>query len=562
MSDVSRALTAAPEPPHPAPGEARPLTTAQDYLSAVIRRARVRMEPVDFQIDWADAPRRTKYYTGLEQMPLGDLTPGHEAPPSGPANGFSLPLLADMLRETYADSDRRLALHANSDVDELPRYGGATYSRGVASGGGRYPVSIYWVSGPSGSVTPGVHYYSTAHHGMQRLLTGDVSAQVAAALSAAGGPGGTDAADAGQTDQYLILGIKFWQNSFKYNSFCYHAVTMDIGTVTEAWRLWSEDHGLTLRPALWFDEPALGELLGLDPSAEGLFAVVPLPWEGRHDGESRQAATAATVRSRRSSVRVRAVDRERSRTVLEFEAVTEMENAAVAGCLDRPEAMTLRAAERIPGPAGLAVALPEPLPRQGSISTALRRRRSSFGRFSASPSMTAAELATLLAAGDRSARFVCDASDEDGLNLVTQFVFVNHVHGIAPGAYRYEPADHTLVEVAPGRFGSFLQQHYYLENYNLEQTGAVIVPCVRAAAVLEAVGDRGYRLVNAVVGAVTQGLYLAAADAGIGCGAALGFDNVAYMEQLRLTGSDTVPLIIVMAGHERPAQASFRYELH
>ena len=51
---------------------------------------------------------------------------------------------------------------------------------------------------------------------------------------------------------------------------------------------------------------------------------------------------------------------------------------------------------------------------------------------------------------------------------------------------------------------------------------------------LDAVGDRGYRLVNATIGAVAQNVYIAAAALGLGCGVALGFDNVSYIEQLGL----------------------------
>ena len=72
--------------------------------------------------------------------------------------------------------------------------------RGTASGGGLYPVSVYWVSGPSGPLTPGLYHYSPPQHAMQRLLAGDVSGQVREAL---GTPDGDLATD---TDQFLVLG--------------------------------------------------------------------------------------------------------------------------------------------------------------------------------------------------------------------------------------------------------------------------------------------------------------------------------------------------------------------
>ncbi len=76
---------------------------------------------------------------------------------------------------------------------------------------------------------------------MQRLLTGDVSGRVRDALGE-GAPG------AG-TDQYLVLGIKYWQNSFKYNSFSFHAVSMDLGACVQTWRMWAAARGLAVEPS-------------------------------------------------------------------------------------------------------------------------------------------------------------------------------------------------------------------------------------------------------------------------------------------------------------------------
>ena len=516
------------------------MTTAHDYLTAIVRRARERMEPVDFEIDWADAPRRGKLYRGSGPVRLEDV------PATVPAPGtFDLARLAEMLRDTYGESDRRLAIHANTDVEELPHYYGATFARGVASGGGRYPVSIYWVTGPGGPLDPGVLHYSTSQHAFSRLLTGDVTPQVRRAAGAGEGIG-----------QFLVLGIKYWQNAFKYNSFAFHATSMDLGTVTGSWRDWAAEKGVELRPQLWFDEPALADLLGVDPADEGLVAVIPLPWT---TAPADPPAPGPGTRTPRVVLR----DSERSRNVLRFETVTAMQKSVTLDCVDRPDpaALGIAAPEH---PAGLAeFVLPEPAVPEVTVPQALRRRRSSFGRFRSTRPMSQEHLSTLLAAGAKAGRFPCDAGHDDGLDLLTQFVFVNHVEGLPSGAYRYEPEGRRLVQITAGPPGAFLQGYYYLENYNLEQTAAVIVPALRAARVLDAVGERGYRLIGAVVGAVTQGLYLSAAGLGIGCGAALGFDNVAYMEHLGLPAGDgaTVPLIIVMVGPEHGPEATYRYEL-
>ncbi|HET9383471.1 MAG TPA: nitroreductase family protein [Streptomyces sp.] len=524
---------------------------AHDYATAILHRGRIPMEPADFVPDWADRPRKAKYYPGAESVPLPDSTypasatitaaclPGTAA---GQDTEFSLPLLSGMLLDSYGLTGRRLGVQANTDLAALPHYTQANWSRGTASGGGLYPVSVYWVSGPSGPLLPGVHHYSPTRHSLVRLLTGDVSGEVRAALGAHGE----------DTDQYLVLGVKYWQNAFKYNSFSFHAVSMDVGAVLQTWRMWARARGLDLAPALWFDEARLTRLLGLGEDEEGLFAVVPLRWDGRN----RPRPGPGTGRESGAAVRRR--DRERSRTVLAFETLRRIHRATAEHAADRPApgalAATGPAAPRTPGE---PVALPDAAFPEVSVREALRARRSSFGRFDATVPVTAAQLATTLAA----CAATCLDSDAEPAGTPAQtrlYAFVNHVDGIEPGAYAYEPGTRTLHLVVPGAPGGFLQKNYFLSNYNLEQTGAVIVPTLRTGAILDAVGDRGYRLVNATVGAIAQTFYTASAALGLGAGVALGFDNISYIEELGLEDTGEAPLLIMLLGNERPHPADFR----
>lgn len=544
---------------------------AHEYATAIMHRGRIPMEPVDFVPDWSDRPRKAKYYPGADNFPLpGTSYPEHatlaagclpaDGGTPGPAEPFTLPLLSGMLLDSYGLSGRRLGIQANTDLAALPHYTQANWSRGTASGGGLYPVSIYWISGPSGPLTPGVHYYSPLRHSLQRLLTGDVSEEVRAALGDDRASGA--AGDAG-TDQFLVLGVKYWQNAFKYNNFCFHAVSMDVGALLQTWQMWARARGLRLAPALWFDEARLARLLGLEGDEEGLFAVVPLRWDtpDRPGAPSGGPRARAADPSDRASVRLR--DRERSRTVLEFDALQRIHRATAADATTaRPAPAALDAA----APAGLHRETGDPVPLPPaefpavSVRTALRTRRSSFGRFDASVPLTAAQLATTLAAA-AATRLHSDAETGCTAPPARLYAFVNHVEGIEPGAYAYAPDTHTLHLVTPGPPGSFLQRNYFLSNYNLEQAGAVVVPTLRTTAVLDAVGDRGYRLVNGVVGAIAQTFYTAAAALGLGAGVALGFDNISYIEELGLDGTGEAPLLIMLLGNERPHPADFRSDI-
>ncbi|MCX4545348.1 SagB family peptide dehydrogenase [Streptomyces sp. NBC_01565] len=514
---------------------------AHVYAHEIMHRGRVPMEPADFVPDWSDRPRKAKFYPDAETLPLPE--PRLPSPSDGAARGFTLPLLSGMLRDSYGLTGRRLAVQANTDLAALPHYTHANWSRGTASGGGLYPVGIHWAAGPGGPLTPGLYHYAPHQHGLRRLLTGDVTGEVRAAL-------GSGAGAAAAATQYLVLGVKYWQNAFKYNSFSFHAVSMDVGALVQTWRLWAAQYGLRIDPVLWFDEDRLARLLGVAPQEEGVFAVVPLTWEGARPAGETARATGAAVRHR---------DVERSRRVLEFETMLRIHEATAGRAADRPAPGALDAAAAF-APRG---ADPQPLPAPpappAATGRALRERRSSFGRFDASRPVAAEQLAAALADCAATA-YGTEAERPGGPSLTSLYAFVNHVEGVAPGAYAYDPAAHALRLVVPEPPGPFLQRNYFLSNYNLEQAGAVVVPTVRTTAVLDAVGDRGYRLVGATIGAIAQTFYTTAAAFGLGAGVALGFDNISYIEELGLSGTDEAPLLIMLLGHERPRPADFRHE--
>jgi hypothetical protein len=327
---------------------------------------------------------------------------------------------------------------------------------------------------------------------------------------------------------------------------------MDLGALLATWQAWAGVAGVTLRSALWFDEPALDRLLGVDYRDESVFAVVPLPWT---TGPARPGHLAPPVTAS-SSPRVAKTELERSRTTLRFEMVEKVHESTIVGEAAHPE---LCLAEAPPAPPRLeTVLLPPPQAPGMTLGGALRRRHSSFGCFTAQPPLSLEKLGRLLAAGQAGQVLNTDAREAGrGPSLGRLAVFANHVEGLPPGAYDYDAVAHALSPIAGEPPSPFLQWQYFLNNYNLEQAAAVITVVVRPAAVVSAIGDRGYRLVNAEVGAVAEAVYLAAAAAGTSCGAALGFDNVSLAERLGLTVTDEWPALLLLVGDDRADRADF-----
>lgn len=526
-----------------------------DYVEAVFRRGREPMEPVGFTPDWADQPSRHKTYLGVRRFPLpagtdlplaasAQVLLGEPADADGPL--WTLDALAALLRLSYGMLDRRLRVSWNQDSHVRVLYPESLWGRGTASGGGMYPLEVYWVAGPGGPLTPGVYHYSTAHHCFERLLAGDLTEDVRAACE-----GGV-----GTADSFLVVTVRFWKNSFKYNSFCYHVVTQDAGALLGCWELIARGSDRRLTRVLWFDDERLDRLLGLDTEQESALAVVPLSF-GPAAGP---AATGATDAVDRGGL----IDRpsfERSARTRSFEQVEEVHHAVLADRRARPEQAVARGLVPLPR-AGEEVALPEPLSDRlgGDIGQTLRARRTSFGSFTRSRPLHLDELATVLAGTVSGRRYRSDVVPDD-VGLTGLYVLANRVAGLPSGTYGYDADGHRLRVVREMPLAEKLQRSYYLSNYNLEQVGAVLAISGRWRSMLDAYGSRGYRVINSEVGALAQTAYTAAAALGVGCGVVLGFDNIAIDEAVGLDDGDERTFLFVLLGHERADRADFDYRL-
>ena len=521
--------------------------TVHDYAETVFHRGRVPMEPLNFQPNWRDQPSKHKTYLGVPRLPLPaglpDLGPVASAL-GGHAGGgaeWTLDSVSALLRLSYGLLDRRLRIGWNQDIDVRINYQDALWGRATASGGGMYPLETYWVTGGSGPLTPGVYHYSTAHHALERLLTGDVTGRVREALGE--DPG---------TDQFLLVSVRFWKNSYKYNSFCYHVVTQDAGAMLGSWELIARGLGRPLCRALWFADEPLNTLLGLRTLDESVLAVVPLPWAGG-DAPARRSAGGTPERP----------FFERSAEILRFEQV---ERVHLATLLDgeqarsRPVAAAGSAVVPAPVSAGTHLRLPPPRPGDGELGGVLRARRSSFGAFTARPPLSLEELGTVLAGASSAQRYAADVKTADA-PLTRLYVLANRVDGLAPGTYAYETGGHRLRTIEEREVGEFLQKAYYLTNYNLDQVAAVVAIAANLDSGLRLYGGRGYRVLNSEVGAVAQTAYVAARAAGVGCGAVLGFDNIAVDESLGLDRDDERTFLFLLLGHERTDPADFDYRL-
>lgn len=545
----------------------REIQISRDYAQAVFERSTKQMKPYNFIPNFTDQPSRFKTYIDVERVALPTdfpeklasmaeileriSTPQTESPALSPDQLFAI------LQFTHGALNRRVRVTWNHDAKSLAVYSASpfAYGRGTPSGGGMYPTEIYWASGPGGSLVPGLYHYDNAHHALERLFTGDVTRRIQAAVF--------EHPFAMKTDQFLLISLNFWKNSFKYNSFCYHVITQDIGALLCSLRLMAAGFHSDLHPILWYRDDELNQLLGLEKAYENVFAVVPVPGNAQAEppypfrDKHQSAAQCARPLVRKDSF-------QRSKKIIRFETNEEMHEATLITDEARPETHeAFRACAEVPS--GCERVLLPPPDRdllQSDLLETFMKRRSSFGSFSAHVPLSRNELATLLYFGSAVRHYVSDLKPANGKPHFTRLmVFINHVEGIEPGAYAYDQEQHCLLPSRKEDMTLALQQNYFLQNYNLAETGVLIAIVGAVDEMFQVYGNRGYRILNAEVGMVVQGLYMAATALSIACGAALGFNNIALNTFLGLDGTNQKTLLFLMAGHERQRIGNFDYQL-
>ncbi|QBD82832.1 SagB/ThcOx family dehydrogenase [Ktedonosporobacter rubrisoli] len=536
------------------------ISISQNYTEAVFHRNEKPLPPVNFEPNWTDHPSRYKIYNQVERFALPLKRPdrcmsmaevlSRFTTRDAERNNLSFDALSLMFHFAHGVLSRRLRITWNPGLYTLAAYNNSVEARGTASGGGLYPTEIYWACGRSGPLLPGLYHYDNAHHALARLATGDATGYIQRAAF--------EHPSVLATDQFLLLSLNVWKNAFKYNNFGYHVITQDLGALISSLRFLAAGFQTDLQPILWYQDEPLNHLLGLELDSESVFAIVPLPlleYSEPCKQDIHPSASLPTSRlikkssfQRSKEITVFDLNREVHRSTLLHEGSPTPGRKFSQASVDD----VYRGSERI--------ALPPPAIEglQMNILDTFQRRRSSFGSFSHQNPLSLVELATMLAFGAAICTYKADVKMVEHTSSFTrQVVFANTVEGLEQGIYAYDQQQHCLWCVQKGDMRLFLQQHYFLQNYNPAETGALIALVGHLDGMLEVYGNRGYRILNAEVGMAAQSIYMAAAALSCACGAALGFNNGALNTVLHLDQTQEKTLLFLMVGHERFPSADF-----
>ncbi|SDL92897.1 SagB family peptide dehydrogenase [Nonomuraea jiangxiensis] len=527
-------------------------TTAASEAGAATRRYLAAMrDRGPLVIDWAGAPTRHKRYPGAARARL----------PWAAGDGSALGLIGELLRDLLGMT-RLVWSHQLDDRGEpLGRPPMLITGRPAPSGGGLYPIEAYVAAGVPG-LPSALYHYDPVHHVLERVRGGDHVPALAGLL-----------ADGPVADVVVVLSGVFWRSMFKYGDFGYRLICQETGVLIAQALAVGGRLGLAGRACLRFPDGEVNRLLGLDGTREAALAVLTLslpPGNTRHpnakppdagppyarppDAEPPDAEPPPPSPSA-GELMARPVAGESTPlpkampdglAAALHRACTSTSPTSPTGPPEPAEAEALR--PRLPARPGRAVPAPGPATGIQAAASGVPRRTSPLAGYRPVPLMGAALGAVLAAAGGG---YPADLPGAAAGPAMTALCLLSlRVEGLPRGAYWYDPARHTLHELAGAEQVDAVATGRLLANTRVALRGAaaVLVPVGDPVAGARLFGDRWYRMQQMEAGLVAQRATLAAVALGLAARIHSDGANETTDEVLTLAGTPLRSLSFLVLG--------------
>jgi len=401
---------------------------------------------------------------------------------------------------------------------------GWPYHRTVASARCLYPTEVYYYD-PSTVDGGGLFHYDPLHHALVRLRGPEAGPALAALL-------GRDLADRAA----LIITSVFWRTAYRYRTYAYRLCGQEAGLVVGNLVAVAEAMGVPAAVCYRFVDADAAHLLGLAGGEESPFAVVTLARSDHVD-----ALPAPSVPS---GVKLPAL-------------VARADGLGTPRPEEYPELLATDrdSAQAAPGGEPVEIVSDDPAGPNAPVwpggadlvASVLARESGPPTLLPALDPLDGGDLRAVLAALDRPYR--TDLRSPGRMPPVHRHVVAIRVDGLAPGVYRWDGGDLSLVEAGP--MGARVHAITNSLNLNYRLAPAVVYLSADTGRYLHALGSRAYRISHLETGALVAWLSVAAAAHGWVARISNGYDVAAARDLLRIPGPGVSPLFQVLMARPR-----------
>ena len=452
-------------------------------------------------LDWPNQPLPFKIYKDVDSVRLP--TDGSPIVASVAETVGAEPLAHDTESMPDLGTLARLLYLSGGITKRKPYPGGELYFRAAACTGALYHIDLYLVCGDLPGLGAGVYHFGPNDFGLVRLRDGDYRGVLAEASG--------HEKSIVEAPVTLVLADTHWRNAWKYGARAYRHAFWDAGTLLANTLAATSGAGVPAKVVTSFVDEEVHRLLGLEADKESVVALVPL-------GRASEATPAAPLPMDALTMPTEPL----SPKMVEYSAIYEMHGNS---SLELPEEVAdMRGrtpASRSYETAGNMVQLPlEGDVRVRGLEETILRRGST--RTFAQDPISVEELSAALHFSTRG--IDADFLSPYGASVNELFLIVNSVEGLASGAYRYDREQHELELLEEGDFRGEAG-HLGLDQQIPADASVNVYMLSDLKPVLDAFGNRGYRMTQLESGVIGGRLYLMAYGMGFGASGLTFYDD-------------------------------------
>ncbi|WP_136602728.1 SagB family peptide dehydrogenase [Salinigranum halophilum] len=444
-----------------------------------------------FSLDFENKPRPYKQYKHLPTVTLEEPQRSINDPALAAISTFPRRDLDSAETSIDRHALQTLCHYATGVTKTLEKQGHQMRFRAAACTGKLYHIDLYAVTGDISGLDAGVYHFDPETESFDVLRRGDYRGVLATATA--------DYSAVATAPVTFVATSQWWRNAWKYRNRTYRHAFWDSGTILANLLAVAAGLGYESTVVTGFMDDPVTHLLGLDPTDEAPLELIPV-------------GTGSPVPEAPAVEQISPDETPLSDHVVEYPLVADawrqstLENEmAVRSWRDQVGDAADDAFGVHDQGDGRQVPV-DPVDDEtasGRPITNTIERRGSLREYSPD-AISDRKFATVL---DRALGGILTEWGEERPRLVDYYCLVHAVDGIPSGVYQYHPAENVLEHL--GETSRRAAGHLALDQSVVGDAAVNLYTMADIDAIVEQVGNRGYRLAQLVGGIALGRLYLA-----------------------------------------------------